>query len=87
MLVMYFRCSEVLYSIHDSTRYFWWYICWYVSKLLICCDNGGSAFWNIEQVPSRIEKLIADKQFYAAIQVYLQSSLMLEREGLQTVIS
>ncbi|KAJ4885884.1 Exocyst complex component SEC8 [Raphanus sativus] len=39
----------------------------------------------ISKVPSRIEKLIADKQFYAAIQVYLQSSLMLEREGLQTV--
>ncbi|KAF8085773.1 hypothetical protein N665_0648s0024 [Sinapis alba] len=39
----------------------------------------------IAKVPSRIEKLIADKQFYAAIQVYLQSSLMLEREGLQTV--
>ncbi|KAG2318091.1 hypothetical protein Bca52824_021213 [Brassica carinata] len=40
----------------------------------------------IAKVPSRIEKLIADKQFYAAIQVYLQSSLMLEREGLQTVV-
>ncbi|KAL0838022.1 hypothetical protein Bca101_089912 [Brassica carinata] len=39
----------------------------------------------IAKVPTRIEKLIADKQFYAAIQVYLQSSLMLEREGLQTV--
>ncbi|CAN6992108.1 unnamed protein product [Brassica rapa subsp. trilocularis] len=38
------------------------------------------------KVPSCIEKLIADKQFYAAIQVYLQSSLMLEREGLQTVV-
>ena len=47
----------------------------------------GLAPWNIEQVPSRIEKLIADRQFYAAIQVYLQSSLMLEREGLQTVVS
>lgn len=47
---------------------------------------GGSASWNIEQVPARIEKLIADKQFYAAIQVYLHSSMMLEREGLQTVI-
>ncbi|KAJ4885900.1 Exocyst complex component SEC8 [Raphanus sativus] len=40
----------------------------------------------ISKVPSRIEKLIADKQFYAAIQVYLQSSLMLEREGLQTAV-
>uniref|UniRef100_A0A1J3K0U4 Exocyst complex component Sec8 n=1 Tax=Noccaea caerulescens TaxID=107243 RepID=A0A1J3K0U4_NOCCA len=39
----------------------------------------------IAKVPARIEKLIADKQFYAAIQVYLHSSMMLEREGLQTV--
>lgn len=37
------------------------------------------------QVPARIEKLIADKQFYAAVQLLAQSALMLEREGLQTV--
>lgn len=37
------------------------------------------------QVPARIEKLIAEKQFYAAIQLHVQSMLMLEREGLQTV--
>ncbi|CAN1780280.1 Exocyst complex component SEC8 [Linum perenne] len=40
---------------------------------------------SISKVPSRIEKLIAEKQFYAAIQSLVQSSLMLEREGLQTV--
>lgn len=39
----------------------------------------------IAKVPARIEKLIADKQFYAAVQVHAQSTLMLEREGLQTV--
>ncbi|KAG9150176.1 hypothetical protein Leryth_009755 [Lithospermum erythrorhizon] len=39
----------------------------------------------ISKVPARIEKLIADKQFYAAVQVHAQSTLMLEREGLQTV--
>lgn len=40
---------------------------------------------NIAKVPARIEKLIAEKQFYAAVQVHVQSALMLEREGLQTV--
>jgi hypothetical protein len=37
------------------------------------------------QVPARIEKLIAEKQFYAAVQLHAHSSLMLEREGLQMV--
>ncbi|XP_026381574.1 exocyst complex component SEC8-like [Papaver somniferum] len=39
----------------------------------------------IAKVPSRIEKLIAEKQFYAAVQLLIQSTLMLEREGLQAV--
>lgn len=43
------------------------------------------AFSNVAQVPARIEKLIAEKQFYAAVQLHAQSALMLEREGLQTV--
>ncbi|RRT72224.1 hypothetical protein B296_00014473 [Ensete ventricosum] len=37
------------------------------------------------QVPARIEKLIADKQLYAAVQLHVQSMLVLEREGLQVV--
>ncbi|MBA0781019.1 hypothetical protein Gotri_001981 [Gossypium trilobum] len=36
-------------------------------------------------VPARIEKLISDNQLYAAAQSLVQSVLMLEREGLQTV--
>jgi hypothetical protein len=36
------------------------------------------------QVPARIEKLIAEKQYYAAVQLHVQSMMMLER-GLQTV--
>ena len=36
------------------------------------------------QVPARIEKLIAEKQYYAAVQLHVQSIMMLER-GLQTV--
>lgn len=39
----------------------------------------------LPQVPARIEKLINEKQFYAAVQLHVQSALMLEREGLQTV--
>ncbi|XP_020575314.1 exocyst complex component SEC8 [Phalaenopsis equestris] len=39
----------------------------------------------VAKVPSRIEKLIAEKQLYAAVQLHVQSSLMLEREGLQVV--
>lgn len=39
----------------------------------------------VAKVPSRIEKLIAERQLYAAVQLHVQSSLMLEREGLQVV--
>ncbi|KAF3506147.1 hypothetical protein F2Q69_00003217 [Brassica cretica] len=58
---------------------------WYRSVTLRHIISVLDQIESISKVPSRIEKLIADKQFYAAIQVYLQSSLMLEREGLQTV--
>ncbi|XP_009135105.2 exocyst complex component SEC8 [Brassica rapa] len=58
---------------------------WYRSMTLRHIISVLDQIESISKVPSRIEKLIADKQFYAAIQVYLQSSLMLEREGLQTV--
>ncbi|CAL9220413.1 unnamed protein product [Arabidopsis halleri] len=58
---------------------------WYRSVTLRHIISLLDQIEGIAKVPSRIEKLIADKQFYAAIQVYLQSSLMLEREGLQTV--
>lgn len=39
----------------------------------------------MDQVPAHIEKLISDNQLYAAAQSLVQSVLMLEREGLQTV--
>ncbi|VFQ63448.1 unnamed protein product [Cuscuta campestris] len=39
----------------------------------------------IAKIPTRIEKLIAEKKFYAAVQLQVRSALMLEREGLQTV--
>jgi hypothetical protein len=37
------------------------------------------------QVPARIEKLIAEKRYYAAVQLHLQSISMLDREGIQSV--
>uniref|UniRef100_A0A1D1Y1X3 Exocyst complex component Sec8 n=1 Tax=Anthurium amnicola TaxID=1678845 RepID=A0A1D1Y1X3_9ARAE len=39
----------------------------------------------VAKVPARIEKLITEKQLYAAVQLHVQSTLMLEREGLQVV--
>ncbi|CAA7402096.1 unnamed protein product [Spirodela intermedia] len=39
----------------------------------------------VAKVPARIENLISEKQLYAAVQLHVQSSLMLEREGLQAV--
>lgn len=40
---------------------------------------------NASQVPGRIEKLIAEKQYYAAVQLYLQSTSLLDREGIHGV--
>lgn len=40
---------------------------------------------NAEQVPARIERLAAEKRYYAAVQLHLQSISMLDREGIQSV--
>ncbi|XP_062191823.1 exocyst complex component SEC8-like isoform X2 [Phragmites australis] len=40
---------------------------------------------DVAKVPARIENLMAEKQLYAAVQLHVQSILMLEREGLQAV--
>ncbi|XP_019426697.1 PREDICTED: exocyst complex component SEC8-like isoform X2 [Lupinus angustifolius] len=58
---------------------------WYRSVTLRHIISLLDQIEGIAQVPARIEKLIADKQFYAAVQLHVQSMLMLEREGLQTV--
>ncbi|CAL0316828.1 unnamed protein product [Lupinus luteus] len=58
---------------------------WYRSVTLRHIISLLDQIEGIAQVPARIEKLIADKQYYAAVQLHLQSMLMLEREGLQTV--
>ncbi|KDP32586.1 hypothetical protein JCGZ_13136 [Jatropha curcas] len=58
---------------------------WYRSVTLRHIISVLDQIESIAKVPSRIEKLIAEKQFYAAVQVHVQSALMLEREGLQTV--
>lgn len=58
---------------------------WYRSVTLRHIISLLDQIEGIAKVPARIEKLIAEKQLYAAGQLHVQSSLMLEREGLQTV--
>ncbi|MED6122789.1 exocyst subunit, partial [Stylosanthes scabra] len=58
---------------------------WYRSVTLRHIISLLDQIEGIAKVPSRIEELIAEKQFYAAVQLQVQSMLMLEREGLQTV--
>ncbi|KAL0401796.1 UNVERIFIED_CONTAM: Exocyst complex component SEC8 [Sesamum latifolium] len=58
---------------------------WYRSVTLRHIISLLDQIEGIAKVPARIEKLIAEKQFYAAVQLHVQSALMLEREGLQSV--
>lgn len=58
---------------------------WYRSVTLRHIISLLDQIEGIAKVPARIEKLISEKQFYAAVQLHIQSALMLEREGLQTV--
>lgn len=58
---------------------------WYRSVTLRHIISLLDQIEGISKVPARMEKLIAEKQFYAAVQLHVQSTLMLEREGLQTV--
>ncbi|XP_061369777.1 exocyst complex component SEC8-like, partial [Gastrolobium bilobum] len=57
---------------------------WYRSVTLRHIISLLDQIEGIAKVPARIEKLISEKQFYAAVQLHVQSMLMLER-GLQTV--
>ncbi|XP_031105855.1 exocyst complex component SEC8 [Ipomoea triloba] len=58
---------------------------WYRSVTLRHIMTLLDQIEGIAKVPARIEKLISEKKFYAAVQLQVQSALMLEREGLQTV--
>ncbi|PRQ58738.1 putative Sec8 exocyst complex component specific domain-containing protein [Rosa chinensis] len=58
---------------------------WYRSVTLRHIISLLDQIEGISKVPARIEKLISEKQYYAAVQFHVQSMLMLEREGLQTV--
>ncbi|CAJ1976727.1 unnamed protein product [Sphenostylis stenocarpa] len=57
---------------------------WYRSVTLRHIISLLDQIEDIAKVPARIEKLITEKQFYAAVQLDVQSILMLER-GLQNV--
>ncbi|KAI5072276.1 hypothetical protein GOP47_0012382 [Adiantum capillus-veneris] len=54
---------------------------WYRSVTLRHIMSLLDQIENVSQVPSRIEKFIAEKQYYAAVQLYLQSTSLLDREG------
>eukprot|EP01018_Ginkgo_biloba_P010843 Gb_36536 [translate_table: standard] len=58
---------------------------WYRSVTLRHIISLLDQIDNVSKVPARIDKLIADKQYYAAVQLHLQSTSMLEREGIQGV--
>ncbi|CAH9130015.1 unnamed protein product [Cuscuta epithymum] len=58
---------------------------WYRSVTLRHIISLLDQIEGISKVPAQIEKLVAEKKFYAAVQLQVQSALMLEREGLQTV--
>ncbi|XP_058072108.1 exocyst complex component SEC8 [Magnolia sinica] len=58
---------------------------WYRSVTLRHIISLLDQIESVAKVPARIEKLIAEKQLYAAVQLHVQSTLMLEREGLQAV--
>ncbi|CAN4114992.1 unnamed protein product [Withania somnifera] len=58
---------------------------WYRSVTLRHIISLLDQIEGIAKVPARIEKLINEKQFYAAVQLHVQSARMLEREGLQMV--
>ncbi|KAH9322495.1 hypothetical protein KI387_017134, partial [Taxus chinensis] len=58
---------------------------WYRSVTLRHIISLLDQIDNVAKVPARIEKLIAEKQYYAAVQLHLQSTSMLEREGIQGV--
>jgi len=57
---------------------------WYRSVTLRHIISLLDQIEDIAKVPARIEKLIAEKQYYTAVQLHVQSIMMLER-GLQTV--
>lgn len=58
---------------------------WYRSLTLRHVLSLLDQIESVAKVPARIEKLIEDGQLYAAVQLHVQSSLVLEREGLQVV--
>lgn len=58
---------------------------WYRSLTLRHVLSLMDQVEDVAKVPARIENLMAQKQLYAAVQLHVQSMLMLEREGLQAV--
>ncbi|KAF6140233.1 hypothetical protein GIB67_000281 [Kingdonia uniflora] len=58
---------------------------WYRSVTLRHIISLLDQIEGVAKVPARIENLIAERQYYAAVQLHAQSTFMLEKEGLQAV--
>ncbi|XP_074589069.1 exocyst complex component SEC8-like [Curcuma longa] len=72
--------AKKLLGSHNKQLHQLWYRSLTLRHALALLDQIES----VSKVPARIEKLIADKQYYAAVQLQVQSMLVLER-GLQVV--
>ncbi|CAA0814086.1 Exocyst complex component SEC8, partial [Striga hermonthica] len=73
--------AKKLLGAHNKQLHQLWYRSVTLRHIIALLDQ----IEGIAKVPGRIEKLLAEGQFYAAVQLHVQSALMLEREGLQTV--
>jgi exocyst complex component 4 len=73
--------AKKLLGAHNKQLHQLWYRSVTLRHIIALLDQ----IEGIAKIPGRIEKLVAEKQFYAAVQLHVQSALMLEREGLQTV--
>ncbi|KAM7532360.1 hypothetical protein LguiB_035770 [Lonicera macranthoides] len=73
--------AKKLLGAHNKQLHQLWYRSVTLRHIIALLDQ----IEGIAKIPARIEKFVAEKQFYAAVQLHVQSTLMLEREGLQTV--
>eukprot|EP00850_Spirogloea_muscicola_P003874 SM000016S01862 [mRNA] locus=s16:323459:331808:+ [translate_table: standard] len=71
--------ARLLLSTKQSQLQHLWYRSITLRNVLTLIDQID----NVSKVPARIEMLITQKLYYAAVQLHLQSTSMIEREGIQ----
>eukprot|EP00850_Spirogloea_muscicola_P018757 SM000175S03304 [mRNA] locus=s175:78774:86947:- [translate_table: standard] len=71
--------ARLLLSTKQSQLQHLWYRSITLRNVLTLIDQID----NVAKVPARIEMLITQKLYYAAVQLHLQSTSMIEREGIQ----